>query len=134
MAERRGARVLIVDDDPGVRQFLIALLTRDGISSAVAEDGQAAIEILGRERFDVILLDMLMPRVDGLGVLRYMRDQAIDTPVVVVSAVSDQMAELIDPTLVRVALQKPFDPRGLRDVVAAVIAETDQAVAASGRE
>lgn len=134
MVDRRGARVLIVDDDPGVRQFLIALLDRDGVSSAVAEDGQEAIEILAREQFDVILLDLLMPRVDGLGVLRYMRDEGIETPVVVVSAVSDQMAESIDPTLVRVALHKPFDPRGLRDVVAAVIAETNLPVPASGRE
>lgn len=124
MRDGRQTRVLIVDDDPGVREFLRALLARDQISSTIAEDGQRAIEMLERETFDIILLDLLMPRVDGLGVLAHMRSHGIETPVIVISAVSDQLGDSLGPQPVRIAIQKPFDPGKLRSVVAAVIAES----------
>lgn len=117
-------RVLIVDDDPAIRQIVAALLARDGTDSEIAEDGSAAITLLRRERYDAVLLDLLMPRVDGLGVIAFMKENGIDTPVIVISAVTDDQVEHLDPQLVRVAMQKPLEPRELRRVVEAIVRYT----------
>lgn len=118
------AQVLIVDDDPAIRQILSALLRRDGTECDIAEDGEAAIERLKSHQYDVVLLDLLMPRVDGLGVLSFMKENAIATPVVVLSAVTDDRVEVLDPRLVRIAMQKPLEPRELRRVVEAIVKHT----------
>ncbi|HEY0141179.1 MAG TPA: response regulator [Thermoanaerobaculia bacterium] len=118
------AKVLIVDDDPAIRQILSALLKRDGTECDIAEDGEAAIGRLRHQTYDVVLLDLLMPRVDGLGVISYMKESGITTPVVVISAVMDDRVELLDPQLVRVAMQKPLEPRELRRVVEAIVRHT----------
>jgi len=112
-------RVLIVEDDPAVRQIVRVLLERDGIEVDIAEDGERATALLGERTYAAVLLDLLMPRLDGHGVISFMRDKALETPVVVVTAVSD--SEDLDPQIVRVVLQKPFEARELRKVVNAVL-------------
>ena len=113
-------RVLIVDDDPAVRQILRVLLERDGVRADIAEDGEKATTMLRAEHYSVVLLDLMMPRLDGRGVIAFMKAQHIDTPVIVVSAIGDT-ADDLDPDLVRVVLQKPFELRDLRMVVSAVM-------------
>lgn len=113
-------RVLIVDDDPAVRQILRVLLERDGVRADIAEDGERATSMLRRQPYSVVLLDLMMPRLDGRGVIAFMNERHIDTPVIVISAVGDTATDL-DPRLVRVVLQKPFEARDLRKVVAAVM-------------
>jgi two-component system alkaline phosphatase synthesis response regulator PhoP len=116
------AQVLIVDDDPAVRQIIAALLRRDGIESDFAADGESAMQRLGERTYRAVVLDLLMPRVDGRAVIEFMRQHGIETPVIVVSAVPDEQE--LDPQLVRVAMQKPFEPRELRTVVNAVLMRT----------
>jgi DNA-binding response OmpR family regulator len=112
--------VLMVDDDPAVRQIMRVVLERDGVQVDIAEDGERAIRLLQQRTYDAVILDLLMPRIDGHGVISYMREKSIMTPVVVVSAVSDSAADL-DPQLVRVVMQKPFEARELRKIVTAVL-------------
>ena len=118
MSEKK--RVLIVDDDPAIRQIVRVLLERDGVRADIAEDGERATAMLRNGDYGVVLLDLLMPRLDGRGVIAYMREHHIDTPVIVISAIGDLATDL-DPQLVRVVLQKPFEARDLRKVVAAVL-------------
>ena len=118
MSEQR--RVLIVDDDPAIRQIVRVLLERDGVRADIAEDGERATKMLTDGKYAVVLLDLLMPRLDGHGVIAYMREHHIETPVIVISAVGDTASDL-DPQLVRVVLQKPFEARDLRKVVRAVV-------------
>lgn len=121
MAEQAQARrVLIVDDDPAVRQILRVLLERDGVQADIAEDGERATSMLRQHPYSVVLLDLMMPRLDGRGVIAFMNEQRIETPVIVISAVGE-VAEDLDPRLVRVVMQKPFEARDLRKVVAAVM-------------
>jgi DNA-binding response OmpR family regulator len=124
MMAAMAARVLIVDDDPAIRQILSALLRRDGTECDIAEDGEDAIGHLRQQTYDVVLLDLLMPRVDGVGVIAYMKENAITTHVVVISAVTDDRVDTLDPQLVRVAMQKPLEPRELRRVVEAIVRHT----------
>lgn len=113
-------RVLIVDDDPAIRQILRVLLERDGVAVDIAEDGERATEMLRQGAYSAVLLDLLMPRLDGRGVIAFMNERRIETPVIVISAVGDA-AEDLDPRLVRVVMQKPFEARDLRKVVTAVL-------------
>lgn len=112
-------RVLIVEDDPAIRQIVRVLLERDGIEVDIAEDGERATKLLASESYAAVLLDLLMPRLDGRGVIEFMKAREIASPVVVVTAVSDSPD--LDPHLVRVVLQKPFEARELRKVVNAVL-------------
>jgi DNA-binding response OmpR family regulator len=113
-------RVLIVDDDPAVREIVAAILQREGIDSDVASDGEQAIRLLSSgSSYAAVVLDLLMPRIDGAGVMAFIRDHGIAAPVIVMSAVSGDA--VLDPTIVRVAMQKPIQLADLRDVVRAVV-------------
>ncbi len=106
-------RVLVVDDEPTVREVVIGYLRRDGHEVAEAEDGTAAIELLDREEFDLVVLDMMLPGVNGLDILRRIRS-AGEMPVIMLTAraeESDRVAGLelgADDYVV-----KPFSPREL---------------------
>ena len=114
-------RVLIVDDDPAIRQIVRALLERDGVAADIAEDGERATTMLRDHEYAAVVLDLLMPRLDGRGVIAFMNEHNIETPVIVLSAIGDEEAGELDPRLVRVVLQKPFEARDLRKVVTAVM-------------
>jgi DNA-binding NtrC family response regulator len=80
-------RVLIVDDDPVQRRLLENMVTRAGHEAVIADGGDAAVALLtGVDRFDAVLLDLVMPDLDGLGVLAKMRDASLATPVIVQTA------------------------------------------------
>ena len=113
--------VLIADDEAAIRAVVAAVLGPE-LPARVEEaaDGRQAIRLLRRATPDLVLLDLLMPRLDGHGVIAYMREHHIDTPVIVISSVGEAASDL-DPQLVRVVLQKPFEARDLRKVVAAVL-------------
>src|SRR5919202_1580738 len=111
------ASVLVVDDDAINRMLLARTLEHDGHCVRVAENGRRALEMLRARQFDVVLLDVLMPELDGCEVLEQIEgDEALrHIPVIMVSAIDE-----ID-TVVRCIetgawdyLQKPFDPVLLR--------------------
>jgi DNA-binding NtrC family response regulator len=80
-------RVLIVDDEPVQRRLLEAMVRRFGYQAVVAEGGDAALKLLGEsQRIDCVVLDLMMPDLDGLGVLARMREQGLDIPVIVQTA------------------------------------------------
>lgn len=79
------ARLLIVDDDRTFRLSTAALLRQDGYDVAEASDGQSAVERLETERFDLILLDLRMPGLDGIGIVEVLRKWGHDTPILMIS-------------------------------------------------
>lgn len=81
--------VLIVDDDRPVRDLEVAILQGSGYSTEAAEDGIVAIECLKRRRPDLVLLDLVMPGVDGWGVLEHIHTMAAPPPVVMVSGANE---------------------------------------------
>ena len=118
------AHVLVVDDDALNRLQLLQGLKQQGYSTAPAEDGEQALEILAEDSFDLVILDILMPNLDGFGVLRRMKDDGSlrDIPVIVISAL-DEMDSVVK--CIRMGaedhLSKPFDPTLLEARVGACL-------------
>ncbi len=79
-------RILVVDDEPAVRDAVDRALRLDGHDVALAEDGRAALDALAAEPPDALVLDLLMPRLDGLEVCRRLRAAGDRTPVLVLTA------------------------------------------------
>ncbi len=79
-------RILIVDDDPKYRAFVSRGLEESGMFCSTAPDGESALDALGRERFDIVLLDVMLPGLQGWDVIEAMRARDIDVPVIFVTA------------------------------------------------
>ncbi len=77
--------VLVIDDDPGIREYLEALATRQGYGVHTAVDGETALEYLDQTRPDVITLDVVLPGMDGLETLRRIKQRAPEVPVIMLS-------------------------------------------------
>ena len=113
--------VLVVDDDPDIRTLIGTALRRDGINFDFAETGEAAIEKLKTKTYSVILLDLMMPRVDGNGVIDHMRFSGITTPIVVMTAAGAGKYESLSPMRVKAVITKPFDIGELLAIVRALV-------------
>jgi two-component system response regulator MprA len=80
------ARVLVVDDEPAVRRALERALTLDSYEVSLAADGQEALDAIATDPPDAVVLDIMMPRVDGLEVARRMRKAGDRTPILMLTA------------------------------------------------
>ena len=106
-------RVLIVDDDPPSRKMTAFLLQEEGYTVLSAEDGQQALEIIEHEQPDLIILDVMMPRVDGLEVCRRVR-QHLNVPIIILSAKGETSDRVLGLDLgADDYLPKPFEPAEL---------------------
>jgi two-component system, response regulator, stage 0 sporulation protein F len=111
-------KVLIVDDQFGIRVLLQEVLTKEGYQTSQAHNGIAALEIAEQEQPDLILLDMKIPGMDGLEILRNLRKRGMDTKVLMMTAYGE--LDLIQEAMDMGALAhftKPFDIDELRQVV-----------------
>jgi DNA-binding response OmpR family regulator len=121
-----GRSVLVVDDEPMVREVITAYLTRDGFAVSVAEDGLEALDRFLEAPPDLIVLDVMIPGSDGLTVLRSIRDQG-DTPVILLSARSDESDRVLGLELgADDYIVKPFSPRELATRVRTILKRTDR--------
>ncbi|HEV7920624.1 MAG TPA: response regulator [Thermoanaerobaculia bacterium] len=103
--------ILIVDDDPGVRALLVALLTHRGYGHALAEDGDEAIGHLRRSCPDAVLLDLMLPNSNGFEVLRFVRAERPEmlSRIIVLTAASNATLRDFDRSGIRALIRKPFD-------------------------
>lgn len=116
-------KVLVVDDDPQVCLLLTKLLGSNGFAVAIADDGVDGLEKLERERFDLILTDVWMPRMNGLDLLARVRSRPSAPPVVVMTAYDtpDTILRAFKDHACRY-ISKPFDPQLLLDSVLEALA------------
>ena len=90
-------RILVVDDDRAVRESLRRSLSFNGYSVELAQDGREALDLIASDRPDAVVLDVMMPRLDGLEVCRQLRSTGDDLPILVLTArdsVSERVAGL----------------------------------------
>ena len=79
-------RILVVDDDKNTRKYIGAVLEENNYTVFTAQDGEEALDIIDREYVDLILLDIMMPKLNGYDFTKELRDAGIDVPVLMVSA------------------------------------------------
>ncbi len=120
-------RLLIVDDDPWTRTVMTALLIDEGYAVIQAKNGEDALEMATRERPDLVLLDLALPTMSGLEVLRELKTKAdtTGTPVFILSAYASLM-EQQDVQRADAVLQKPFDYDELIELIARTTRTADQ--------
>jgi DNA-binding NtrC family response regulator len=109
-------KILVVDDDPNMINLIKFYLVKDNVEITPSNDGFRAIEILQTQTFDLILIDMLMPKMDGRTLLHKISQELnLKIPVIVVTAhgPTDNLMELIDEGAYDI-LQKPFTTNRLK--------------------
>lgn len=118
--------VLVVDDDAGIRSLMSIALKRVGLQCETAKDGLDAMEQLGEAEYAVVLLDLMMPRLDGRSVLERLHaslgTNAVLPMVIVMTAFPSQDALVEKTELVRAVVQKPFDVHELAEIVRGCVA------------
>src|SRR3954464_7648519 len=131
----RPSRILIVDDEPNVRLVIRTALEAAGHLVSEASDGPTALDLLGREGLDLALLDLRMPDVDGMEVLRRLRDAGNDVPVVIVSA-HGSIPDVVGAMRLGAVdfLPKPVTPAAIREVVDRLARPYDGRPGTVGRE
>jgi DNA-binding response OmpR family regulator len=111
--------VLVADDDAQVRGSVSDILRLEGYVVAEAADGKVAVDLLGAERFDVLVLDDRMPQLDGMAVLAAMENPP---PAVIMSTLDVDATRRKDLAVRGIAyLHKPVDPEHLLDAVATAV-------------
>jgi two-component system alkaline phosphatase synthesis response regulator PhoP len=126
-----GKKILLADDDPDVIEVVSMLLEDEGYETVAAGDGGEALDKLRAEGPDLIILDLLMPRVDGFAFFKALRDPAyepwVNTPVIVLTSVREEVSrrrfELETGTAMGYSayLEKPAEPELLLETVASLL-------------
>jgi len=113
-------RILVVDDEPAIRALVARIAQRAGFDVEVARDGAEAIEKLDAARFGVVILDLMMPNVDGYGVIDHVRSTGGQHPaIILVSAADNAAVRRVDGEIVHSVIRKPFDIDVLSDLITA---------------
>lgn len=121
-------KLLIVDDEVDLLAELQPMLTRAGYQVVTAQDGEAALVLVAQEAPDLIILDVLMPKLDGRATLRRLREQDNWTPVILLTQINTAMERVM--SLQEGAddyLNKPFDPMELLARIQAILRRVDRA-------
>lgn len=106
-------RVLLVEDEKSIRDVVAAYLEREGLWVTQAADGEAAIELFGKHSFDIVVLDLMLPKLSGEEVCRQIRD-ASDVPIIMLTAKGEEEDRIAGLELgADDYLVKPFSPREL---------------------
>ena len=86
-------KILVVEDEPEIRTLLYNFLTHEGFEVSLAGDGVEALSLFGRANFDLVLLDIMIPKIDGFGVCEVIKKQS-DVPVMFLSALNDDKSQI----------------------------------------
>lgn len=116
------ARILIIDDSMLARHTHSNILLEMGHDVAIACDGLEGFNLVSRERFDVVLVDMMMPQMDGIGFLRALKEGKINVPVIVLSADIQETKRAECFALGALAfVEKPAKKAKLADLLAGIL-------------
>jgi two-component system response regulator HydG len=118
MNEQRPYRVLVVDDEPGMRETLVDILEAGGYDVIAAHDGEAALAVARAGLFDVVVMDIQMPKRDGVSVLEELQPPPPTIIMMTAYALEARMHAAVEANAYAI-LQKPFHVRRLLDLVAA---------------
>ncbi|HVE70238.1 MAG TPA: response regulator [Thermoanaerobaculia bacterium] len=130
----KATRVMVADDDQAIRQLVCTIVKREGLEIDCAADGAEAVAMLAEHDYAVLLIDLMMPRIDGFGVIEYVRrNPSRQKPVVlVITAYADQTFKEVDPAIVTGVLRKPFEVAELGNLIRLCVDGFDDAARGTG--
>jgi CheY-like chemotaxis protein len=110
MSAEKPARVLVVDDDPAIRTLVATALQRNGFFVEAAKDGVDALAQLENGHFDLLVLDLMMPKLDGFGVVDRLYQKGASVPkIMIMTAASPSVLRQVPGERVAKIITKPFD-------------------------
>jgi DNA-binding NtrC family response regulator len=120
---KKGKKVLVVDDERGIRLLLSEALSSEGFEVRSAKDGQESLEVLKKEHFDLVVTDINMPRLDGVGMLKSMHKGGRKEKVIVMTGNPSEKSLSHEgiPNVV-MSIMKPFEMDYFVDLVTEVTA------------
>ncbi len=122
MTQSPALRILVVDDDQRLRELLRRYLDEQGFTVLVAENGATMNKLWTRERFDLLVLDLMLPGEDGLTICRRLRGAGDNTPIIMLTAKGEEVDRIIGLEMgADDYLPKPFNPRELLARINAVM-------------
>jgi DNA-binding response OmpR family regulator len=125
------ATVLVVDDEPIVRDVVVRYLERDGFRTLTASNGDAARELIEQREPSLVVLDVMLPGTDGLSLCRWIRERS-DLPVIMLTALGEESDRILGLELgADDYVTKPFSPRELAARVRSVLRRSNGASPAS---
>lgn len=123
--ENNTPKILIVDDEQSIRTLLEYNLIQAGYETVMAIDGEEAIEKVEQEKPDLILLDLMIPKIDGIEVCKLLRKRHINIPIIMLTAKSEELDKVLGLEIgADDYMTKPFSPREVMARVKAVLRRT----------
>lgn len=131
------AAILVIDDDSAVRATIEIVLKREGHEIVLAADGRKGLQLFQADRFDLLIVDIFMPDMDGLETIGLVQKQQPGIPIIVISGYNSGAGSM--PDFLNMAtklgavysLQKPFRPADLLEAVATCLGEAAGVASAS---
>jgi DNA-binding response OmpR family regulator len=119
-----GKSILIVEDEPSIAEVVGLYLKRAGFNVQAARDGRAAMQILEGSTPDLVIMDLMLPEMDGLSLIRWLRDRS-DVPIIILTSRRDEIDRISGlETGADDYVVKPFSPQELVSRVRAVLRRT----------
>ncbi|MGI9114425.1 MAG: hypothetical protein DLM52_07290 [Chthoniobacterales bacterium] len=126
---KRKSHILAVDDEPIIGESIAFLLEAPHRKVVVASDGQQALALAAKEKFDIVITDHRMPRSGGLELVKKLRQRNYNGKIVILSAyLSPENIGTYEELAVDEVVGKPFDSTELRDIIADLEEEIDEAI------
>ena len=124
-------KVLLVDDEPSIVTLLAFNLEKDGYEVTTATDGAEGYRLAVSNPFDFIILDLMLPSMDGMDICKRLRQEKFDTPIMILTAKDDELEKIIGLELgADDYMTKPFSPREVLARMKAILRRTNKAVPA----
>jgi len=126
-------RVLVVDDEPAIRALVAKIVERAGHPVDVASDGLEAQQRIDQHHYAVVVLDLMMPHVNGFEFIEHLRQRPGRRPSVIVITAAPELSlsRQLDPQVVHSVIRKPFDISVLADLIAAAAESQNDAASRS---
>src|SRR6185369_3997797 len=135
METKNPSKILVVDDDPRLRDLLRRYLGEQGFNVYVAENAPSMNKLWVRERFDLLVLDLMLPGEDGLSICRRLRGSNDRTPIIMLTAKGEDVDRIVGLEMgADDYLPKPFNPRELVARIHAVLRRHTQRLAPGAPE
>ena len=127
-------RILLVDDEPAVQTLLTYPLAKDGYEVVSAVDGREALERFAEQRFDLVVLDIMLPKLDGIEVCRRLRTRS-QVPIIMLTAKDDEIDKVVGLEMgADDYITKPFSVREFRSRVRAALRRAEMGGGQAGDE